>query len=248
MQYHPPVQAVIFDFDGTLAHLTIDFSEMRHCAEEAVRRTIAPFSAIADRYLQPDPDIPVLEWVAKGYNGLCSHPAASDNEHAQLVELARRMQQAADEAIIAVEVKAAEQGGLFSWSRTLLSTLAAQGITPCIITRNCTQAVQTIFPDVHRYCTTLLTRDDVPKVKPDPDHLLRALEIAGCPPERALMVGDHPMDIETGKAGGTLTAGVYSGYQNKETLASQQPDFIAKDARELYNTLCQTMWAEAPRI
>jgi histidinol phosphatase-like enzyme len=37
------------------------------------------------------------------------------------------------------------------------------------------------------------------RVKPHPEHLLTALKLLDVPPERAIMVGDHPMDITLGK-------------------------------------------------
>jgi phosphoglycolate phosphatase len=93
----------------------------------------------------------------------------------------------------------------------MLAALAAMGVPVAIVTRNCPEAVRAVFPDVDALCPCLLTRDDVPSVKPDPDHLLRALGMLGRTPAQALMVGDHPMDIVTGQRAGTLTAGVVSG-------------------------------------
>ncbi|NTW37981.1 MAG: HAD family hydrolase, partial [Syntrophobacteraceae bacterium] len=72
-------------------------------------------------------------------------------------------------------------------------------VKAAVITRNCEEAVRLVFPDVDRYCGGLLARDHVPKVKPDPDHLLRALEVLACGVEGVVMVGDHPLDVETGK-------------------------------------------------
>ena len=65
----------------------------------------------------------------------------------------------------------------------------------------------------------LLTRDDVERTKPDPHHLIEALDRLsslgnGAPklrPEEAVMVGDNWMDMQAGRAAGCATIGVLRG-------------------------------------
>ena len=46
------------------------------------------------------------------------------------------------------------------------------------------------------------TSDDAERSKPDPDILVAALEKSGASPDRAIMIGDTPYDIEAaGRAG-----------------------------------------------
>jgi phosphoglycolate phosphatase len=51
------------------------------------------------------------------------------------------------------------------------------------------------------------------------------------------MIGDHPLDIETARRAGTLSAGVASGHASQEALAQAGPDFVARDCRELAELL-----------
>ena len=44
--------------------------------------------------------------------------------------------------------------------------------------------------------------------KPNPDPLLKALDLLNIDPTAAILVGDSPYDILAGKNAGTLTAGV----------------------------------------
>lgn len=55
-------------------------------------------------------------------------------------------------------------------------------------------------------------RDTFPVSKPDPGHLLGAIEGAGGDPARAFMVGDSDVDVETAKAAGVPIIGVTFGY------------------------------------
>lgn len=210
-----PYRAVLFDFDGTLAVQTLDFALMRARAMEA----LAPFTTVADI-----PGMPLMEELDHLCAGL--PPQAAAQARAAALDAARR-----------VEMEAAQSSRLFPFTRPLLAALKEAGSARAVVTRNCPEAVLTVFPDLPEYFDALLTRDDVPRVKPDPDHLLRALDMLGVSPENALMVGDHPMDIRAGKAAGTATAGVGSGATPAARLAEEHPDHLAADAGELFRLL-----------
>lgn len=218
----PALRALVFDFDGTLALLTLDFDTMR-------RR----LGALAQEFSPalPDPsDHPILEWrtlVAEQLeNGL---PTGIDTANIFLARSA--------DLILAMEVEAARRGTLFAFTRPLLRSLREAGTKSAIITRNCSQAVTCVFPDYADYCPTLLTRDDVSRAKPDPEHLLTALEHIGCSPQETMMIGDHPLDITTGKRAGAWTAGVASGRVSQRELLESGADMSAADCDELVQKL-----------
>lgn len=75
--------------------------------------------------------------------------------------------------------------------------------------------------------------DDVPHGKPYPDPALRVLELTGCRPEEALMVGDASYDIQMGRAAGCLTCGVTYGNQPAEQLSKVGADYLIDDFQEL---------------
>ncbi len=209
------LDAAVFDFDGTLAELVLDFAAMKARVAEAA----AP-------YLDPVPSpasLPALEYADR-LAGLIRRDS-SRNAGAFLEAVAR--------AVRDQEIEAARRARLFPETREALSALARAGTKIGIITRNCRAAVDIVFPDAARYAAAVLARDDTRHVKPDPRHLLEALAILGAPAARSLMAGDHPMDLATGKAAGTLTAGVASGRVPMEELARHSPDFLAPDLATL---------------
>jgi phosphoglycolate phosphatase len=183
------IQSIVFDFDGTLAELHIDFIEMR------IRLESLASEYIPITWKAPLP--PVLELLT-----MLTEKVAELRNGA-----AAEFQARASVLITGLEVEAAAKGCLFPFTRGLLEKLARRGIKSAIITRNCEKAVRMVFPDLDTYCTHLLSREHVERVKPHPDHLLKALRLIGSTPGAALMVGDHPLDIETGLRAGTLTAG-----------------------------------------
>ncbi len=227
------VRAVVFDFDGTLAVPTLDFGVMRRAVAEAMRTHLEPQQRPSPPDLPvmdlpvmdlPAMDLPAMEWIG--------HVTALLERHGRRADAAA-LHADAHAAIRRVEVEAAARGSLFPFTRPMLAALAAMGVPVAIVTRNCPEAVRAVFPDVDALCPCLLTRDDVPSVKPDPDHLLRALGVLGRAPGEALMVGDHPMDIVTGHRAGTLTAGVASGESPARALRDAGAHVVAADCGEL---------------
>jgi phosphoglycolate phosphatase len=69
---------------------------------------------------------------------------------------------------------------------------------------------------------------DVDARKPDPGGLRWIVEQVGVATDRTLMVGDSAIDIRTGRAARTLTAGVRGGF-DPEGVAAEGPDLLLDD-------------------
>ena len=74
------------------------------------------------------------------------------------------------------------------------------------------------------YFDAILGGDSVESKKPDPEGLLHLLDRFQCSPEMAVLVGDSPVDIETGKRAGVYTCIVNYGFGNPKEIASANPD------------------------
>ncbi len=215
-----PIQSIIFDFDGTLAVLTLDFGDMK-------RRLGAMASNYIDDFPQVD-GMPALEWVQ-----VLTRAVSDELGRETGLEFNTRCRF----LIMDMELAAARRGELFPFVRTMLTDLRERGVSTAVVTRNCTPAVKTVFPEIGEYCGCLLTREDVAEVKPHPGHVLAALQRIGTPPETALMVGDHPMDVLGGKRAGTLAAGVCNGRRQCADFLAAGADFTAPDCLELVRIL-----------
>lgn len=211
------IDSVVFDFDGTLASLTIDFDVMRENV-----------AALAGEYLGSLPEHngrAVLEWIQELAPAMGPGPEGNG--------FAGR----AHALVRAMEMEAAGHGHVFPYTDRVLADLARRGLGLAVITRNCAKAVFAVHPRLGALVRAVLTRDHVARVKPDPAHLLDALKVLGTAPRRALMVGDHPMDILTGKRAGTLTAGVLSGSGREADLRAAGADLVAADIAGLLDLL-----------
>ena len=215
------LRAVVFDFDGTLARPALDFALMKRRIGE-LGRGYPCGEAVPGR-------LPALEWIEQLASGMDSDPAL-------------RFRREANAIIEDMEAEAASRTSLFDFTRPILAGLRRLGVAPAVITRNTRASVKRVFPDAGDYLPVLLTREDVAAVKPDPEHLLAALQALGVGPEAALMVGDHPLDVLTARRAGAMAAAVASGETDEGTLAAARPDFRARDAGELVERLSAGGW------
>jgi HAD superfamily hydrolase (TIGR01509 family) len=69
--------------------------------------------------------------------------------------------------------------------------------------------------------------------KPEPDVILKSLDIFGISPAECLMVGDAPSDMEAGRRAGVKTCGVRYGYGDLDAMEGFTPDFWIDHPSEL---------------
>jgi phosphoglycolate phosphatase len=210
-------KAVIFDFDGTLTELTLNFTDMRHEIEELAERFVPAASIRELGHLY------ILEMISE-IEGRCGEGGSRFRDEA-LARLRRD------------EVEAAEGKEVYPYTRDVLTGLIGLNIRIGIMTRNCVEAVRTVFPDMDVYAEAVLTREDVAVVKPHPQHVKALLALLGVRPSDALVVGDHPTDILAGRAAGTVTAGVMTGRAETRDFEEAGADHIIKDIRGVFGVI-----------
>lgn len=223
----PPFDAILFDFDGTLAVLNLDFGAMRRGILALAETYALPRDTLQTMY--------ILEMIDHGAMLL-------RQQHAGQAEAFYR---GAHQLIQDLEVDAAQHSTLIPRVQELLDTLQRLRIGVGIVTRNCTAAVYRIFPHLETYCQVLLTREHVEQVKPHPGHLQAALTRLGSSPARTLMVGDGVLDIQAGKTLGMFSVGVLSGETSRDKLAAQGADLILATAADLLHYLPPSAGARA---
>jgi phosphoglycolate phosphatase len=213
------IRAVIFDFDGTLAVLNIDFSEMREQVFELMRKYGVHEEKIEERYL-----LEIVDEVVQILNQ-------------KNTSTAETFYQEAHQILHEVELRAAEEGKLLPGVEAALKSLRSRGLKVGIVTRNCEEAVRKVVPDIEAFCDVFVSRDLIKKVKPHPEQLtsvLKALHVTG---EETVMVGDHTIDIQAGKRVGMRTIGVLTGRVKKEEFEKAGADYILRDASEVAELL-----------
>lgn len=209
------IRAAVFDFDGTLAEVRIDFPLMRARVLDALGIFGVQTALLQSRY--------VLELIEEGVSLLESEDVVGSLR----AETTRIMEE--------VEMEAAEKASPFPWVQRMALELAEDGISRGVVTRNCRRAVSTVLGEWGALFQCLITRDEVSSVKPDPRHPWQALALLPekIPPRAALMIGDHPMDVLCARKAGMCAVGVMSGAGTAESLSHEGADFILPDASHL---------------
>ena len=84
----------------------------------------------------------------------------------------------------------------------------------------------------------VVASDDVPRNKPYPDGILRALKLLDARPEEAAYVGDSPWDVEAAKRAGVRAVAVgWGGIHSRERLEAAEPDTFVSTPEELIGRL-----------
>jgi phosphoglycolate phosphatase len=210
------MKAMVFDFDGTLAVLTIDFGLMRRRVLEWMKSFGIGEDRIQEKYL--------LEIIDEVYPLLLREKDQKEADN---------FYRGAHRILKEVELEAAAGGNLIPGSKEILTFLKQKGIKVGIVTRNCGDAVRTVFPEIDDYCHVFLSRDGIKRVKPHPDHLTSVLSALGVSGSDAVMVGDHVLDIRAGKEVGMRTIGVLTGYIKREEFEKAGADIILENISDI---------------
>ncbi len=215
----PPFEAILFDFDGTLAVPNLDFADMRQQLVVLTQTWGLPAEELHGRYI-----LELMDHAAAWLRLRDAGQSASYYQQAQ-------------QLIQDIEIEAARRSGLLPGIQELLISLQERRITVGIVTRNCDVAVRTMFSQVDTYCQAFFARDHVTHVKPHPSHLQAALARLCSAPARTLMVGDGTMDMQAGKHLQMFSIGVLSGSNTREELIQHGADLVLDTAVDLMHYL-----------
>lgn len=207
--------AALFDLDGTLVETHIDFPMMRREIQ-----TLAERYGVDSRNEDAPDALSLLEWA----RGELVSRGMPDEALSLRAEAFNRLEE--------IETAQCASPVMIPGASELVASLIGAGIRVGIVTRNCRRVALRLIDAAELHCCVLMTRDDVPRTKPDPAHLLAALDAMDATGPDAVMVGDHWMDVMAGRAAGLRTIGIH---RNREPgfFAPAMPDLLARDIAEL---------------
>ena len=209
-------KAVIFDLDGTLLDTIKDLGSSMNC--------------ILEKYGFPTKE--EQHYVRAIGNGLRNLAKRSFPESAVTDEL---LDKTVPEFIEHYGDHCMEKTVVYEGINELLEFCTKNNILLSILSNKRDDLVKELtphyFPDYEfRYAMGELSQ--FPR-KPDPTSALYLAEMLGVSPSDILFVGDSIYDIRTGKNAGMKTLAVTWGYQPKEQLVAENPDFIADSPAQI---------------
>ncbi|TGA97381.1 pyrophosphatase PpaX [Sporolactobacillus shoreae] len=89
------------------------------------------------------------------------------------------------------------------------------------------------FTHIAGYFDTVVTSDDVARLKPDPEPVEKAMVQLAAQPESTLMVGDSPSDILAGSGAHVRTAAVGWSMKGRSVLEKLHPDYLIDSMNDL---------------
>lgn len=212
------LRAALFDLDGTLIDTHIDFPLMR---AESLR-----FARAAGADVAGLEGLDILTIVERARQQIAAREGG---------EAARRFRAGAFSLLEEIEVSHCANPMEVAGAGELLRRLHERDVAVGIVTRNCRRVAERLIRDGGLTHRVLLARDDVPITKPDPAHLLAALKAMGWRLDQSaacVMVGDHWMDAQGGRAAGMRTVGLLRG-RDESLFAPARPDLLVQELADL---------------
>lgn len=212
-------QAVLFDLDGTLVETGIDFSKLRS----------ATLQLIAEYGVDP---LPLQELDALGAVEQAVETLRLQGNEDAADELRKR----AFARLQAMEMAYCATPRPVPGMYDLLNALREQDVRIGIITRNDREVSLRTLSSLQIPYDLLVSRDDVQKVKPHPQHVMVALEKWEIAPARCVVVGDYWMDVEAGRAAGCRTVGIWRLDVPINPFRNHPPDVLVRELKALIDT------------
>ncbi len=83
----------------------------------------------------------------------------------------------------------------------------------------------------------MVARDDVKRLKPHEEIIVKAVSRLKTAPWRSLYVGDSAVDVIAGKRAGAYVAAITGGADSKEKLMRSRPDYLIDGLEEVFDVI-----------
>ena len=202
------IQAVIFDFDGTLA----DTRKLIVTAKQEMMKELG-LKVLDEKTCASSIGLTAYDAFSRDY------PELSSEEVEVLVKTYRAKFE---------ELKTSMPPELFPGLIETLEALKERGIVCTIATARNRKSLLSFLDraNITGYFTYILAQEDTTHLKPDPEPVLKTMEDLGFPKEQTMVIGDMPMDILMGKNAGAYTTGVTYGNAKRDILEAAGADFV----------------------
>ncbi|MHA1116389.1 MAG: HAD family hydrolase [Candidatus Heimdallarchaeum aukensis] len=194
---------IIFDLDGTLVQSNILYSTIKSELKDLLKSIIGE-ELYSEFVSIPRSILEILTFISKHDNsGFYSKKAW--------------------EIVEKYEIKGYEHATIHDDVLPTLKILKEKGATIAILTNNSKKLTDFAMKqfNLNKYIDYVVTRDDVEKVKPDPEGIYKIMKKFNKDKEETLFIGDSWLDAESAFNAGVKFA--YFGKANEETREKKIP-------------------------
>jgi HAD superfamily hydrolase (TIGR01549 family) len=215
-----PVEAVIFDLDGTLASFNLDYKTLRAEIRNFLHSRGVPASVLSTNES-------MFEMLTKA-EIFFKNATKSDETFAGVKNEALSIAEK-------FEIEAAATTNLMPGALDTLKALKQMNIKMGLCTINSQSATNNILKrfQIMDYFGIVIPRDIVKNVKPNAEHFEVALKALKVKPEKALVVGDSTIDMQCAKEIKAIAVGIPTGVAKIEQLSHSGANYIITSIADL---------------
>lgn len=206
------VKAVVFDLDGTIVKFSLDYKSARAEVIQFLSNHEFPASVFSmnESVFEMLKKVEIL--VQNQHNGK-KFPELKKNVLAIMEKY---------------ETEAAKETELLPGALETLQALKKMKLKLGLFTINGQRTTNQILSTfrLKRYFKAVVTRDSVPKVKPNPVHLQTMLKKLKAKPEETMVVGDSKLDMTTARELNVYAVGTSTGIAAPDELTKAGADCL----------------------
>jgi len=215
-----PIEAVIFDLDGTLVHFNLDFKALRAEVRSLLIRAGVPTSVL-------HVNESIFDMLAKTeifFKNNDKRAHAFESIRTQALAIAEKY-----------EIEAAATTGLQRGAIETLRELKEMRLKMGLCTTSSEKAARYIIQrfKIDDYFAFIVSRDKVKYVKPHTEQCEMALKALGVPPQMVLVVGDSIVDMQSAKELKAIAVGIPTGMSTLEQLKNHNANYIITKLTDL---------------
>lgn len=214
------IKAVIFDLDGTLASFNLPYKTVRALVKENLISKGVPESILSVNESVFEMLRKTETWAAS-----CGKPQEFNQEiRNEALDITEKY-----------ELDAAANTDLLPGVEETLKALNNKGLKIGLCTINSEKSVNHILErfGIGDFFDAKVTRNQVKRVKPHPEHLEAALKLLNVSPQETIVVGDSSVDMEGAKKLGAVAVGLPAGVSNVNQLMNGGADYVLTSITDL---------------
>ncbi|NLE05570.1 MAG: HAD family hydrolase [Crenarchaeota archaeon] len=215
-----PINAVIFDLDGTITSFNLDYKELRGEVRAYLIKIGIPTSTLKVNES-------IFEMLKTSELYLKNSSKTDLN-----------IQQVKKEVYIITEkfeLEAASTTNLLPGAYETLKILKAKELKIALCTMNSQKTANNILKrfKLTEFFDATVPRESTDEIKPNPNHLGISLKILEIPATEAIVVGDSTIDMQSAKELNVFAVGVTSGTSTKDQLINAGANYIITSITDL---------------
>jgi pyrophosphatase PpaX len=215
-----PIEAVIFDLDGTLASFNLDYKTLRIEVRNYLRTKGVPSSVMSTNESFFD----MLKKAEIYFKNLTKTDAAFVEIQKEALAIAEKF-----------EVEAASCTSLMPGAYETLKALKRMNLKIGLCTINSQKATNNILQrfQIADFFDVVVTREMVKQIKPNSEHFEAALKKLQAKPEATVVIGDGVADMQSAKEIKAVAVGIPTGIAKVEQLTHYGANYIITSISDL---------------